>query len=104
GAVPTHDAVLVAAYFPQDRFAEVRGDAAAALQAAAAATAPDLARRMREAEQVERLWGTGDQQNFFRKAAGPGWALVGDSGHHKDSITARGITDALTQAELLVSR
>src|SRR5690606_34511389 len=53
---------------------------------------------------IERLRGTGDQQNFFRQAAGRGWALVGDAGHHKDSITARGISDAFRQAELLVQR
>ncbi|MYS05943.1 FAD-dependent oxidoreductase, partial [Streptomyces sp. SID6041] len=53
------------------------------------------------ATRVERLRGTGDQQNFFRQASGPGWALVGDAGHHKDSITARGISDAFLQAELL---
>jgi hypothetical protein len=29
---------------------------------------------------------------------------VGDAGHHKDSITARGITDAFVQAEALVRR
>jgi flavin-dependent dehydrogenase len=52
-------------------------------------------------EQVVRLQGTGDQQNFFRQACGPGWALVGDSGHHEDSISARGITNAFIQAELL---
>jgi flavin-dependent dehydrogenase len=104
GAVPTNDAVLIAAYFPQAAFAAIRSDARRALLDAVAATAPSLADRMAGARQAERIWGTGDQQNFFRQAAGRGWALVGDSGHHKDSITARGITDAFTQAELLVSR
>ena len=64
-------------------------------------TAPALYERLRGKERVERLRGTGDQQNFFRQAAGPGWALVGDAGHHKDSITARGISDAFLQAESL---
>src|SRR5205085_11579919 len=58
---------------------------------------------MASARRVERLWGTGDQQNFFRTAWGPGWALVGDAGHHTDSITARGITDAIVQSELLIA-
>ncbi|MCV7163063.1 FAD-dependent monooxygenase [Mycobacterium stomatepiae] len=102
GAVPTHDAVLVAAYFSQDRFKEIKCDAVHALEEAVCTNAPDLADRMASACRVERMWGTGDQQNYFRQAAGPGWALVGDSGHHKDSITARGITDAIAQAELLV--
>jgi 2-polyprenyl-6-methoxyphenol hydroxylase-like FAD-dependent oxidoreductase len=30
---------------------------------------------------------------FCRTASGPGWALVGDAGHHKDPLIARGIAD-----------
>jgi flavin-dependent dehydrogenase len=104
GAVPTNDSVLVATYFPQSEFDRVRANAVKAHLAAVESTAPTLFARMQSARQIDRLWGTGDQQNFFRTASGPGWALVGDAGHHKDSITARGITDALAQAELLVSR
>jgi 2-polyprenyl-6-methoxyphenol hydroxylase-like FAD-dependent oxidoreductase len=37
--------------------------------------------------------------NYFRKPFGPGWALVGDAGYIKDSITAQGITDAFHDAE-----
>lgn len=36
-------------------------------------------------------------QGYFRTAAGPGWALVGDSGHFKHPGTAQGIGDALEQ-------
>ena len=36
-----------------------------------------------------------------RKPFGPGWALVGDAGYHKEPITAQGITDALAGAEPL---
>jgi 2-polyprenyl-6-methoxyphenol hydroxylase-like FAD-dependent oxidoreductase len=32
---------------------------------------------------------------------GPGWALVGDAGYHKDPGTAQGISDAFRDAELL---
>lgn len=67
-------------------------------------TAPALYDRLRRKEQIERLRGTGDQRNFFRQASGPGWALVGDAGHHKDSITARGISDAFLQTEALARR
>jgi len=38
---------------------------------------------------------------FLRRAYGPGWALVGDSGYFKDPITSHGLTDALRDAELL---
>jgi 2-polyprenyl-6-methoxyphenol hydroxylase-like FAD-dependent oxidoreductase len=103
-AVATHDdATLVLAYFPQSRFDEVRADAFGAYLEQVRTTAPRLHERLEGREPVERLRGTGDQQNFFRQAAGPGWVLVGDSGHHKDSITARGISDAFTQVESFVT-
>ena len=38
---------------------------------------------------------------LVRRAAGPGWALVGDAGYHRDPITGHGMTDALRDAELL---
>ena len=37
----------------------------------------------------------------MRKPYGPGWALVGDAGSHKDPVRALGICDALRDAELL---
>ncbi|SOD65755.1 Dehydrogenase (flavoprotein) [Streptomyces zhaozhouensis] len=101
-AVPTNaGATLVLAYFPQERFDEVRRDAETAYTEQIRSTAPELFARLTGKRQVERLRGTGDQRNFFRRATGPGWALVGDAGHHKDSITARGISDAFFQAESL---
>jgi flavin-dependent dehydrogenase len=102
-AVPTNDGLtLVLTYFPQDRFEQVRTDAQHHYLEQVRTTAPTLYERMCGRQAAERLRGTGDQQNFFRQAAGPGWALVGDAGHHKDSITARGISDAFLQAESLV--
>ncbi len=104
GAVPTNDAVLVATYFRQEEFARIRAGAMDAHLLAVQTCAPALAARMRSCRQAGKLWGTGEQRNFFRRASGPGWALIGDAGHHKDSISARGITDALIQAELLVAK
>lgn len=102
GALRTHDeATLVVTYFPQHEFSRVRADTEAAYLENVRTTAPGLYERLADARRVERFYGSADQQNFFRQAAGPGWALVGDAGHHKDSITARGITDAFFQAELL---
>ncbi|MEU6420798.1 FAD-dependent oxidoreductase [Streptomyces spiralis] len=102
--VPTHDAAtLVLAYFPQSRFEEVRTDAWRAYREQIRATAPALHERLADARPVERLHGSGDQQNFFRQPTGPGWVLVGDAAHHKDSITARGISDAFQQVEDLVA-
>ena len=102
GSVPTNDgATLIAAYFTQQEFPTVKPDPLGHYLENIRTTAPDLHARLQGAEQVERLRGTGDQQNFFRRASGPGWALVGDAAHHKDSITARGISDAFLQADLL---
>jgi flavin-dependent dehydrogenase len=62
---------------------------------------PALAERLRRGQRAGRFMGTGDLPNFFRKAYGPGWALVGDAGHHKDPNGAHGISDAFRDAELL---
>ena len=40
-------------------------------------------------------------RGYFRPAAGPGWALVGDAGHFKHPSTAQGIGDALEGAHQL---
>lgn len=99
--VPTNDATLVAAYFPQSEFESVRQDAWHAYLSKIRATAPGVSAQIAAAERTERLRGTGDQRNFFRQAHGRGWVLIGDAGHHKDSITARGISDAFLQVQLL---
>jgi len=63
--------------------------------------APHLAERLRSGKREERFMGASDLPNFFRKPYGPGWALVGDAGYHKDPYTAQGISDAFRDAELL---
>jgi len=60
---------------------------------------PAFAERLRGATRQTRLSAVGDLRGFFRKPYGPGWALVGDAGYHKDPITAFGITDAFRDAE-----
>ncbi|HEU4630585.1 MAG TPA: NAD(P)/FAD-dependent oxidoreductase [Gemmatimonadaceae bacterium] len=62
---------------------------------------PPLAARVRGGRRVERFYGATDVPNFLRAPAGPGWALVGDAGCHKDPYLALGICDALRDAELL---
>ncbi|KJY43418.1 FAD-dependent oxidoreductase [Streptomyces sp. NRRL B-1568] len=102
GVVPTNGGrTLVMAYFPQSEFRQVRTDAQTAYMDALRAVAPGLSDRLASCRQVERLYGTGEQLNFIRQASGPGWALVGDAAHHKDSIAARGITDAFLQVQML---
>jgi flavin-dependent dehydrogenase len=63
--------------------------------------APDLARRVRDGSITAPLRGAVGLPNHVRRAAGPGWALVGDAGYHRDPITGHGITDAFRDAELL---
>ncbi|GGW20705.1 NAD(P)/FAD-dependent oxidoreductase [Streptomyces capoamus] len=105
GVIPTNDArTLVMTYFPQADFQRVRHDAQAHYLDAVKTTVPELYERMAAARQAEQLYGTGEQYNYFRQAWGPGWVLVGDALHHKDSIAARGITDAFIQSQLLADR
>jgi flavin-dependent dehydrogenase len=60
-----------------------------------------LGERIRGGCREERFYGATQLPNFLRTAHGPGWALVGDAGCHKDPFMALGICDALRDAELL---
>jgi 2-polyprenyl-6-methoxyphenol hydroxylase-like FAD-dependent oxidoreductase len=64
---------------------------------------PALAGLLGEAVIAEQLRGTAALPTFFRSSSGPGWALAGDAGHHKDPVIARGIADAFRDADLLTS-
>jgi flavin-dependent dehydrogenase len=81
--------------FPRFR-SDVEGEYHAAID-----RVPDLAARVRGGERVERMRATADLPNFFRTSCGPGWALVGDAGYHKDPCLAAGIMDAFISAEML---
>lgn len=101
GMIPTnHDQTVVAAYFPQRKFDDVRRDARRQYLETATRVVPELGAICSAGGTFDRLYAFGEQRNFFRKATGRGWALVGDAGHHKDSITAHGISDAFLQADL----
>lgn len=56
-----------------------------------------------QAKRVSSLVGTAYVPGYFRESAGPGWALVGDSGHFKDPTVGQGISDALRQAERMAA-
>ena len=62
---------------------------------------PDLELLVTQGRKVSKIIGTLTERYFFRHSAGPGWALVGDAGHHKDPILGWGISEALTQAKML---
>ena len=100
-AFPTNDAqTLVIVMWPNSEFARIRADVEASYMSALSA-APSLLERVRAGRRTEKFYGTADVPNFFRKPFGPGWALVGDAGYHKDPITAQGITDSFRDAEFL---
>jgi flavin-dependent dehydrogenase len=100
-AAPTNDGqVLTIIYWPRAAFHEVRADVEGRFLEALD-LAPGLAARVRAGKRSERFRGTADLPNRFRRPHGPGWALVGDAGYHKDPILALGISDAFRDAELL---
>ena len=93
--------VQVVVQWPIAEFHTVRAGIEGAFLRALDEHAPGLAERVRAGRREERFNGMADLSNFFRKPFGPGWALVGDAGYHKDPITAQGINDALAGAEML---
>ena len=101
-AMPTNDGLtLVAAFRPVGEFHAYRADVEGNLLNALDDHAPSLAERVRGGRREERFVGTADSAGFFRRPYGPGWALVGDAGYHKDAITGQGMTDAFRDADLL---
>jgi 2-polyprenyl-6-methoxyphenol hydroxylase-like FAD-dependent oxidoreductase len=102
-AIPTHDNLLcIVATWPISEF-ETNRHAIEASYNNTLELAPLFAERVKRGRRESRIVGTGDLPNFFRKPFGPGWALVGDAGYHKDPCTAQGISDAFRDAELLAS-
>ncbi len=101
GCIPTNDGLCcLAVAWPQEQFAMVK-EGIESHYMSSFEMAPAFQDEVRSARQEERFYGTGDVPNFFRKPYGPGWALVGDAGYHKDPIMAQGIGDAFHQASLL---
>jgi len=101
GAIPTNDGLTcVVVGWPQAEFKanrkDVEGNYLRAFE-----LAPEFGERIRGATRETRFVGTADLPNFFRTPYGPGWALVGDAGYHKDPITAFGISDAFRDAQAL---
>lgn len=60
---------------------------------------PFLASVLEGAELVSSVYGMAGVRGFYRRMTGPGWLLLGDAGHQKDPIVARGINDAMLGAE-----
>jgi flavin-dependent dehydrogenase len=105
GAWPTNDGnTLVAVMRRRDRFGEFRRNVEGSFHEVIATIDPGIGARVADATRVEDFHGIRYPDNFYRVSQGPGWALVGDAGYHKDPFTGKGISDALVHAELLAGR
>ncbi len=106
GAWPTNDGqTLVTVMRRADRFAEFRTDVEGNFAQVFDQLRPDLGAELRDrGSRAERFRPMRYPDNYYRHSAGPGWALVGDAGHHKDPFTGWGISDAFRCAELLADK
>ncbi|HYB99503.1 MAG TPA: NAD(P)/FAD-dependent oxidoreductase [Candidatus Limnocylindrales bacterium] len=62
-----------------------------------------LSEVLRDSRPLSRVRCLARTRYFFRAAAGPGWALAGDAGHHKEFFVGFGITDALRDGRALAA-
>jgi 2-polyprenyl-6-methoxyphenol hydroxylase-like FAD-dependent oxidoreductase len=79
------------------------GSAEAAFDAQLRRLAPALVDNLDGARRISPVCGQLRSPNQLRRAFGPGWALVGDAGFHRDPVSAHGISDAFRDAELLAA-
>jgi len=99
GAWPTNDGLtMIYVAWPAEEFKTFRSD----VEGNYLATIRQFwGERIDQGRRVERVVGSGEMPNFYRRPYGPGWALVGDAGYIKDPITGLGISDAFRDAGLL---
>ncbi len=102
-AAATHDGLTVLPFaWPVEEFhanrADIEGNFLATME-----LAPEFAERVHAATRESKFMGSADLPGYFRTPFGPGWALVGDAGYHKNPITAMGINDAFRDAELVAA-
>jgi len=101
GAWPTNDGLtMIYVAWPAAEFDAFRSGVESSYMATIDRV-PHLAERVHAGRRAERIVGSGEMVNYYRKPYGPGWALVGDAGYIKDPITGLGISDAFRDAELL---
>jgi flavin-dependent dehydrogenase len=98
---PTNDDLdMVFLFWPTEMAKSVRADLKGAFSKSLKLV-PELEARVNSGQMESRISGTHLLPNFFRRAHGPGWALVGDAALHRDPITAQGITNAFVHADIL---
>jgi len=97
---PTNrDLLLIGVAFPKTELPEWKGRALEKLTETLKSN-PHTAPLIADAP-ASKLLGALKLRFFFRQAAGPGWALVGDAGLFMDPSPGFGITDALRDARAL---
>ncbi|WP_327140088.1 NAD(P)/FAD-dependent oxidoreductase [Nocardia sp. NBC_01327] len=100
---PTNDGLaLVAVMRKRDRFRDFRTDPDAGVQEIVSQIDPEIGARLADTgRRVEPFRPMLYPDNYRRQSFGPGWALVGDAGYHKDPFTGWGITDSFKYSQLL---
>ncbi|MFI9119638.1 NAD(P)/FAD-dependent oxidoreductase [Streptomyces bikiniensis] len=106
GTWPTNDGLTMVATICTKRYLkEFRQDVEANFQAVIDDVSPEMGEQFRDmGRRAEDFRPMRYPDNYYRRAYGPGWALVGDAGYHKDPYTGWGITDSLLHGELLAER
>lgn len=103
GYIPTVDGQFaVFAGMTRERFrTEIREDVEAGYHRVLDEVHAEFGEAMHRSTPAGPLRSWPGRPGQFRKAFGPGWALVGDAGYFKDPYAAHGISDALRDAELV---
>jgi menaquinone-9 beta-reductase len=99
-AFPTNkDLLLLAITFPNEQLPQWQGRRRERLLERLRGN--ELTAPLAQSDPVTDVRGYVKPRFFFREAAGPGWALVGDAGLHCDPAPGLGISDALRDAHAL---
>lgn len=99
--IPLEDDITsIGVVAPPDHVYNGRGDQPGEILDALIAETPGLARRLVGAERVGNIYTTADFSYRSRRAAGNGWALVGDAFGFLDPLYSSGVMLALKSGEL----
>jgi 2-polyprenyl-6-methoxyphenol hydroxylase-like FAD-dependent oxidoreductase len=100
-AAPADDGLFLVATCPSiESFDSYQRDSEREFQRAVQGCRP-VADLLSGMERMTKFRGLLRFEGYFREASGPGWVLVGDSGHFKDPTPGQGISDALRQVSRL---
>ncbi|WP_150242310.1 NAD(P)/FAD-dependent oxidoreductase [Nocardiopsis quinghaiensis] len=106
GTWPTNDGLtMLAVICNRSHLKEFRQDAENQFLATFDDVVPEMGEELRaKGHREEPFRPMRNPDNYYRTAHGPGWALVGDAGYHKDPFTGWGMADAFIHAEMLADR